>query len=82
MSYQVQGGRIPHQALHSGSDPTPILEFSFFRRDGILQVSKNQGKVWVSMLLCLHARSCPCPLTVVGGTLVGRLPPCQSHQLG
>ena len=53
-----------------------------FRRDGILQVSKNQGKVWVSMLLCLHARSCPCPLTVVGGTLVGRLPPCQSHQLG
>ena len=56
MSYQVQGGRIPHQALHSGSDPTPILEFSLGLQAGWYPPSKQKSGQGLGQ----HAVVSPC----------------------
>ena len=82
MSYQVQGGTTPHQALHSGSDPTLILELSLGLQAGWHPPNKQRSGKGLDQHAVVSARSRPCPLMVVGNTLVGLLPPYQSHQLG
>ena len=79
MSYQVQGGAIPHQALHSGSDPTPILELSLGLQAGWHPPNKQRLGQGLDQHAVMSARSRPCPLMALGSTLVGLLSAYQSH---